>query len=140
MTRQAVGVDVGGTKIAALRIGEDGRVLERLTAQTPATDQEAVVREMATAAAALASDEVVAVGVGAAGLVDRAGVVRYSPNIAWRDMPVRERMSAASGLPCVVENDASMAGVDSITLSYTLFAAPESRDSAGSDRRAGPAG
>lgn len=39
-----------------------------------------------------------------------------------------------------LEKDASMAGVDSITLSYTLFAAPESRDSAGSDRRAGPAG
>ncbi len=39
-----------------------------------------------------------------------------------------------------LEKDASMAGVDSITLSYTLFAAPESRGSAGSDRRAGPAG
>jgi cytochrome c oxidase assembly protein subunit 11 len=39
-----------------------------------------------------------------------------------------------------LETDASMAKVDSITLSYTLFAAPAVRNSAGSDRRAGPAG
>jgi glucokinase len=109
VTREAVGVDVGGTKIAALRVGQDGRVLARRTTPTPATDQERVVGEMIAAATALRSDEVAAVGVGAAGLVDREGTVRYSPNIAWRDMPVRERMEAASALPCVVENDASMA-------------------------------
>jgi cytochrome c oxidase assembly protein subunit 11 len=39
-----------------------------------------------------------------------------------------------------LETDPSMARVDSITLSYTMFRAPEARDSAGSDRRAGPAG
>ncbi len=39
-----------------------------------------------------------------------------------------------------LETDPSMAQVDSVTLSYTLFAAPATRDSAGSDRRAGPAG
>jgi cytochrome c oxidase assembly protein subunit 11 len=39
-----------------------------------------------------------------------------------------------------LETDPSMARVDSITLSYTLFAAPAARDSAGSARRAGPAG
>ena len=39
-----------------------------------------------------------------------------------------------------LEADPSMARVDSITLSYTLFAAPAAPNSAGSDRRAGPAG
>ena len=39
-----------------------------------------------------------------------------------------------------LETDSSMARVDSITLSYTLFAAPAAPSSAGSDRRAGPAG
>ena len=39
-----------------------------------------------------------------------------------------------------LEGDPSMAGVQSITLSYTLFATPAARDSAGSSRRAGPAG
>ena len=39
-----------------------------------------------------------------------------------------------------LETDPSMARVDSITLSYTLFAAPAARPSAGSDKRAGPAG
>ncbi len=39
-----------------------------------------------------------------------------------------------------LESDPSMAEVESITLSYTLFAAPAGPDSTGSARRAGPAG
>ncbi len=39
-----------------------------------------------------------------------------------------------------LESDPSMAQVESITLSYTLFAAPAARNSAGPNRRAGPAG
>ncbi len=39
-----------------------------------------------------------------------------------------------------LEEDPSMAQIDAITLSYTLFAAPASRASVGSDKRAGPAG
>jgi len=39
-----------------------------------------------------------------------------------------------------LETDPSMARVDSITLSYTLFASPAPRASEGSDKRAGPAG
>lgn len=109
MSRQAVGIDVGGTKIAALRIDEDGKVLDRRQVLTPATDQEAVVASMVSAAGSVTSPDVVAIGVGAAGLVDRGGVVRYSPNIAWRDIPARARIEEAAGLPCVVENDASMA-------------------------------
>ncbi len=39
-----------------------------------------------------------------------------------------------------LESDPSMAQVESLTLSYTLFAAPAARNSVGSDRRASPAG
>ena len=58
---------------------------------------------MIEAAAALTTDEVVAVGVGAAGIVDVAhGVLRYAPNLAWRDLPIAERMAAALG--CLVSS------------------------------------
>jgi glucokinase len=53
---------------------------------------------------------VVAVGVGAAGFVDRAGeTVFFAPNLVWRDEPLRSRLTSRLQLPCVVENDANAA-------------------------------
>src|SRR5205085_1537824 len=53
---------------------------------------------------------VAAVGVGAAGLVDRDGDVQYAPNIpAFRRTPLREALGNAIGLPVVVDNDANAA-------------------------------
>src|SRR5439155_1658932 len=55
-------------------------------------------------------DDVGAVGVGAAGLVEAStGTLRYAPNIAWRDIPVATRLREALGLPCLVDNDANAA-------------------------------
>ena len=51
-----------------------------------------------------------AVGIGAAGFVDKArSVVIFAPNILWRDEPLRERVQAQVDLPVVVENDANAA-------------------------------
>jgi glucokinase len=53
---------------------------------------------------------VLAVGVGAAGLIDAGeGVLRFSPNLAWRDLPIAARVREALGLPCQVDNDANTA-------------------------------
>ncbi len=58
----------------------------------------------------LTTPDVIAVGVGAAGMVDaKEGVLRFAPNLAWRNLPIAERMRDALGLPCQVDNDASMA-------------------------------
>src|SRR5262249_39035966 len=43
------------------------------------------------------------------GLADRDGVLHYSPNVAWRDLPLAARIERAVGRPTVVENDASAA-------------------------------
>ncbi|HET9672849.1 MAG TPA: ROK family protein, partial [Actinomycetota bacterium] len=56
------------------------------------------------------SDEVVGIGVGAAGLVDVGrGVILFSPNFAWRDVPLAERLAARFGLPVTLDNDATAA-------------------------------
>jgi glucokinase len=53
---------------------------------------------------------VVAIGVGSAGFVDaERSTVLFAPNLAWRDVPVRDQVAAACGLPVVVENDANAA-------------------------------
>lgn len=107
---EAIGLDVGGTKINALRVGRDGTILDRLNASTPFDDEAATLSRMVELAASLRTREVLAVGVGAAGLVDTGqGVLRFAPNLAWRNLPIAERMRASLGLPCQVDNDASMA-------------------------------
>lgn len=107
---EAIGVDVGGSKILAVRTARDGDILDRNEAATPADDEEATMARMVEAAGGLMTGAVVAVGVGAAGIVDVAhGVLRYAPNLAWRDLPIAERMGSAIGVPCQLDNDANVA-------------------------------
>lgn len=107
---EAVGIDVGGTKINALRVARDGEVLERKQAPTPAEDEEATLAAMIDIARATISDDVLAIGVGAAGLIDASdGVMTFAPNLAWRNLPIAARMREALELPVQVDNDANVA-------------------------------
>ena len=108
--RSAIGIDVGGTKVAGLRLAEDGAVLDRMERPTPADDVSATVETVSELAAELAAAGGEALGVGAAGMVDfDAGVLRYAPNLAWREIPLRDLLSERTGLPCVMDNDANVA-------------------------------
>jgi glucokinase len=107
---EAIGIDVGGTKINAFRVTRDGTIAERTSRPTPADDEAATLSAMVELTRALTTPDVIAVGVGAAGLIDaKEGVLRFAPNLAWRNLPIAERMRDALGLPCQVDNDASMA-------------------------------
>lgn len=107
---EAIGIDVGGTKINAFRVARDGSILDRSTAPTPAEDQEATLAAMIGLADGLRTERVAAVGIGAAGLVEVAsGVLRFAPNNAWREFPIVARVREAIGLPCQVDNDATVA-------------------------------
>ena len=106
-----VGVDVGGTKVAAGVVDESGVVLAQTRRPTPSDSPEDTAATIAEVVAELRADrEVEAVGIGAAGWVDadRARVL-FAPNLAWRDEPLRDRVSDLVGLPVVVENDANAA-------------------------------
>jgi glucokinase len=109
MTLEAIGVDVGGTKIAALRVAADGTVHASEIRGTPADDAEAMVATMIDAATAVRTEMTVAVGIGAPGLVDGGGLVRYGPNMALRDVSLNDLVGGALGLPCTTENDATAA-------------------------------
>jgi glucokinase len=106
----AIGIDVGGTKINAFRVGRDGTVHDRRTVPTPADDPEAAVRSMIDTSRELLTQDVIAVGAGVAGLIDsNEGVLRFSPNVSWRDLPIAPRIREALGLPCQLDNDANVA-------------------------------
>ena len=109
-TGEAIGIDVGGTKINAFRVARDGTIVDRSNAPTPADDEEGTLATMVELARKLRTPDVLAIGVGAAGMVDAAdGVLRFAPNLAWRDLPIAARVREALGLPCQVDNDANTA-------------------------------
>ncbi|MRK02188.1 ROK family glucokinase [Aeromicrobium sp. S22] len=106
----AIGVDIGGTKIAAGLVSDTGTIVESVSEPTPddATKIPAIVADLVER---LAGDErPVGVGIGAAGFVgeDRA-TVRFAPNIDWREEPLAAHVRALVDLPIVVENDANAA-------------------------------
>ncbi|RBQ20247.1 ROK family protein [Spongiactinospora rosea] len=104
-----IGVDIGGTKVAAGLVDEHGEIVAQTLRSTPADDPDQVAQTIAEVIKELAhGHEVEAVGLGAAGFVDETrSIVRFAPNLAWREEPLREKVAALVGLPVVVENDAN---------------------------------
>jgi glucokinase len=107
----AVGVDVGGTKIAGGLVDETGTIVARTRRDTPSTDPAAIVRDIVAVVSELRAErEVEGIGIGSAGFVDAGrSTVLFAPNLAWRDVPLRDQVSAATDLHVVVENDANAA-------------------------------
>ena len=74
-------------------------------------DPAEIVRTIGELVRTLAGTETVeAVGVSAAGFVDKArAMVVFAPNLAWRDEPLKRFLEEELDLPVVVENDANAA-------------------------------
>jgi glucokinase len=112
--RRAIGLDIGGTKIAGGVVDDTGAVLAEIVEPTPEdSDAPAVSAVLLDVVERLrAKHDVTAVGVGAAGIVEwPAGRMLWAPNNAYRDWAVREELEAATGLPVVVDNDANVAAL-----------------------------
>lgn len=110
MTR-AIGVDVGGTKISAALVTEEGLYRTPRVLATPATDAEAIEDAIVTLVHGVADGQHVdVVGVGAAGWIDsERTTVRFAPHLAWREVPLGDRLSRRLGVPVLIENDANAA-------------------------------
>ena len=109
----ALGLDLGGTKIAA-GVVDDGRVLEQRRRDTPQTGAADVIAALSEVASELLVryPAAVAVGIGCPGPLDfERGRVRFAPNIAgMEDAPLVDALHERLGLPVVLENDANAAG------------------------------
>ena len=109
---EAIGIDIGGTKIAAGRVDPSGGVQELISRPTPRDQPESIISTVAELVLELDQHEVIeTVGVAVAAFLDRdRDRVYLSPNIAWSDFPLRERLETALSRPAVLENDANAAG------------------------------
>ena len=106
-----IGVDIGGTKVAAAVVDDDGTMVEKMRVDTPAKTPGSVNDAIAELVWKLRErHEVEAVGMGAPGFVsaDRSTVL-FTPNLPWRAEPLGAEMTERLKLPTVVENDANCA-------------------------------
>ena len=110
----AIGIDIGGTKIAGALVDELGTIVREDRQPTPTGADQArdIVDVVVAMIGRLSADEApVAAGVAAAGFIDAAqSTVYYAPNIAWRNEPFREKLEERVDIPVIIENDANAAG------------------------------
>ena len=119
MARFFIGVDIGGTKVAAGLVNDAGEVVFRtrvpMVASATASDGfEAVKTAIDSASAPLGlGDQIAGIGVCSPGPLDpKKGIVINPPNLpCWRNFPLREEISRAYGLPASIDNDANAAAL-----------------------------
>jgi glucokinase len=109
--KRVIGVDLGGTKILAGVVDEEGRVEQRREHPTPVASAEELLAGLDAAVEELLSDEIAALGFGIPSPVDqRTGRAEQAVNIPLDDtIDFRGRMAERFGIPVGIENDANAA-------------------------------
>jgi glucokinase len=114
--RLAIGIDIGGTKVAGGVVDVDGNITHRARRDTPDRSKSpsvvegTIVEVVAELMQITGPETVAAVGIGAAGFVaaDRATVL-FAPHLSWRHEPLQEALQKRVVVPIFVDNDANAA-------------------------------
>ena len=120
--RYAIGIDLGGTNIAAGIVTEDYKLLEKGSVPTKAQRPwQEVAADMARLAmelvekAGLSRADCAGIGVGSPGICNGdTGEVVYSNNLYWDDVPLCPTLTRLTGLPCRLSNDANCAALGEV--------------------------
>lgn len=107
----AVGVDIGGTKVAAGVVDVHGRILAEARRATPGQDPRAVESVITDLVRELSHEyRIRSIGIGAAGWMDLSNsTVLFSPHLAWRNEPLRRNLEKLLRRRVTVVNDADAA-------------------------------
>lgn len=112
MQKHFAGFDIGGTKMLAMLVTDQGEILHERRVPRPHGPDETVA-QLSRLVAEIQSDVGVtidAVGVGIAGAISRSGAVQFSPNIPELvDFPLRDLLARRIDVPTLVDNDATAA-------------------------------
>ena len=118
--RFVLGIDIGGTNLVVGAVAEDGSALHALRSEPtrPEEGSDAVLRRLAAMGRAAMDEtrktvpgaEFAGVGAGAPGPLDtKRGVVLLTPNLGWVNLPLRQLLQDALGVPARIDNDANCA-------------------------------
>ena len=112
MAARLIGVDVGGTKVSSTVLGPDGLSEPVLVATEVASQQELLDQLARVISEAADGDQECRVGLGVPAVVEFAtGRARHAPNVPLHDVALRDELSRRTGLPVVVDNDATVAAL-----------------------------
>lgn len=111
MSEEFVGVDVGGTKIAAAAL-RGGKLVDHEMGRTDSTESAALLDEICETVERVRTDATAAIGVGVPSVIDwEGGRARTSVNVPLQDVPLRDVLGERLGLPVFVDNDATLAAL-----------------------------
>lgn len=109
-----LGIDLGGTKIAAALVGDETTVLWEENIPTLASDglSGVITRIQGLIDRASTISRPLAIGLGSPGPLDiKKGLVVEAPNLSWNNVPIVRLLQESSGLPVYLENDANAAAL-----------------------------
>ncbi|MEJ8548306.1 ROK family protein [Brevibacillus borstelensis] len=115
----AVGIDLGGTKILAAIVDQDGDIHSQgKIATQPQDGDQAVIRRIGDLVqdvweqSGIGTDRICGIGIATAGIIDtvRQKVI-YASNLNWNDVRIGDRMNERFGVPVELINDANAAAV-----------------------------
>lgn len=110
--QRVIGVDLGGTKIAAGIVDRAGAVVGQQLVPTPTSSQPELLAALDALVEELLGDGVAALGIGIPSRIDqRAGIAEGSVNIPLNNLAFRDRMRERFELPVGIENDANAASL-----------------------------
>ena len=115
----AIGIDIGGTSIKGGAVNEKGKLYD--TFKMPVTKgepQEKTIAKVIKMVNKFLADynykkeDIIGVGCGVPGIVDSTnGVVTFSGNLGWHDLPLKKMLEDGLGLPTKITNDANAAAL-----------------------------
>ncbi|MDP4634385.1 MAG: ROK family protein, partial [Pontimonas sp.] len=97
----ALGLDIGGTKIAGARVSPYGEVLAQASRPTTPDNPEGILDALAEIFHELGGKETLsAVGVAVAAFLNaERDSIFFSPNIAWQNFPLKAAVTERLGVP-----------------------------------------
>lgn len=108
-----IGIDLGGSKILAVRV-TDGEIVARELFASPSDD---LVESATAVIGELWTDVVDGIGIGIAGLVGYPeGIFVWGPHVAGANIAVRAEIEEGFGVPAIVDNDANTAALAELRL------------------------
>lgn len=116
MNKYSVCLDIGGTKVLGAVFDENRKLVFRLKKKTKATEGMGNIENIIISVVSELIDgfgininKVDAIAAGAPGVVDQEnGVILFSPNLPWRNYPIREKMQEHFGKPFYIGNDGNV--------------------------------
>lgn len=109
---KVIGIDLGGTKIKACLIDEEGNILDSNSIETEARKgREVVLNNIKKAIYGLDYKDAIAVGIGTPGFIDSEnGIVTFAGNIdGWSGLNLKKAVEEFVDVPVFIENDANIA-------------------------------